>query len=177
MAELARLAGVAKGTLYLYFETREEVFLALYVDQIGRWGEVFTTRLHRGMSDETFAHAFIETARGDPNMIPLLLRLDHVIEHNVSTEKLILSKRALRSLLDDIAEPVAQALDLDAAQAFDAISSLASLMLGVCRGDQGPEIEDEELPDDVRELMDAFSTDERFITNARRILAGIRSGI
>ena len=30
MANLAKLAGVAKGTLYLYFATREEVFLALY---------------------------------------------------------------------------------------------------------------------------------------------------
>ena len=30
MAKLAKLTGVVKGTLYLYFETREEVFLVLY---------------------------------------------------------------------------------------------------------------------------------------------------
>ena len=34
----------------------------------------------------------------DPVMIPLLLRLDHVNEHNLSIDKLIESKRALRNL-------------------------------------------------------------------------------
>jgi|APFre7841882724_1041349.scaffolds.fasta_scaffold00659_2 AcrR family transcriptional regulator len=33
VAEMARHAGVAKGTVYLYFRTREEIFLALH----GRW--------------------------------------------------------------------------------------------------------------------------------------------
>jgi AcrR family transcriptional regulator len=38
VAEVARHAGVAKGTVYLYFRTREEIFLALH----GRWmGRMF----------------------------------------------------------------------------------------------------------------------------------------
>ena len=30
MAQLAKRAGLVKGTLYLYFKTREELFLTLY---------------------------------------------------------------------------------------------------------------------------------------------------
>ncbi|MEQ9689217.1 MAG: TetR/AcrR family transcriptional regulator, partial [Bauldia litoralis] len=37
MSGLAKRAGLAKGTLYLYFETREEVFLALYLDALAAW--------------------------------------------------------------------------------------------------------------------------------------------
>ncbi len=37
MAELAARAGLAKGTLYLYYRTKEEVFLAVALDQLGGW--------------------------------------------------------------------------------------------------------------------------------------------
>ncbi len=36
MASLAKLAGVVKGTLYLYFKTREEVFLTLHTRSLVR---------------------------------------------------------------------------------------------------------------------------------------------
>ena len=41
MVNLARLAGVVKGTLYLYFKTREEVLLTLYNQSLARWSHVF----------------------------------------------------------------------------------------------------------------------------------------
>jgi len=41
MAQLARRAGVVKGTLYLYFKTREELFLTLYEQSLVRWSQVF----------------------------------------------------------------------------------------------------------------------------------------
>ena len=37
MAQLAKRAGLVKGTLYLYFETREELFLTLYEQSLVRW--------------------------------------------------------------------------------------------------------------------------------------------
>jgi AcrR family transcriptional regulator len=37
MARLAASAGVAKGTLYLYFRTKEELFLELYELRLGSW--------------------------------------------------------------------------------------------------------------------------------------------
>jgi AcrR family transcriptional regulator len=49
MSHLAKKAGVAKGTLYLYFETREEIFLTLYEQSLIRWSQIFIndpTRIH-----------------------------------------------------------------------------------------------------------------------------------
>jgi TetR/AcrR family transcriptional regulator len=37
MARVATSAGVAKGTLYLYFRTKEELFLELYELRLGSW--------------------------------------------------------------------------------------------------------------------------------------------
>jgi len=45
VALLASKAGIVKGTLYLYFKTREEVFLALYDQSLNRWSEKFIQRL------------------------------------------------------------------------------------------------------------------------------------
>ena len=41
MAQLAKKTGFAKGTLYLYFQTREELFLTLYEQSLIRWSQVF----------------------------------------------------------------------------------------------------------------------------------------
>jgi AcrR family transcriptional regulator len=41
VSEMARQAGVAKGTVYLYFRTREEVFLALHGQWMGRMFDRF----------------------------------------------------------------------------------------------------------------------------------------
>lgn len=45
MATIARRAGLAKGTLYLYFRTKEELFLHLLLLRLGDWFETFGTAL------------------------------------------------------------------------------------------------------------------------------------
>ncbi|MDX2015193.1 MAG: TetR/AcrR family transcriptional regulator [Myxococcaceae bacterium] len=37
MVPLAKEAGVVRGTLYLYFPTREELLLTLYVEEVEAW--------------------------------------------------------------------------------------------------------------------------------------------
>ena len=37
MERIAERAGIAKGTLYLYFRTKEELFLRLFEQQLGTW--------------------------------------------------------------------------------------------------------------------------------------------
>ena len=59
MAHLARLAGVVKGTLYLYFKTREEVFLSLYNQSLVRWSQVFLESLRLDMSDRDYAESVV----------------------------------------------------------------------------------------------------------------------
>ena len=56
MASLAKLAGVVKGTLYLYFKTREEVFLTLYNRSLSRYSETFLGSCQHDMTDRLCPH-------------------------------------------------------------------------------------------------------------------------
>lgn len=50
MAKLAQKVGLAKGTLYLYFETKEELLLALVEELLGRWFREIRRKLEKAKS-------------------------------------------------------------------------------------------------------------------------------
>jgi hypothetical protein len=50
------------------------------------------------------------------------------------------------------------------------------LLSGASQSDQGPSLEGEVLPQDVLDFIDTLSSERIFVTNGRRILAGIRGG-
>jgi hypothetical protein len=109
-------------------------------------------------------------------ILPLLSRLDSVIEHNVSMENLIKAKRIMLRIVSELAEALAPKLKLSFAQTYDAVRSLTFLWLGTAQMGAGLKLENAMLPDDVRQFAAAFTSDQTFITNACRILRGIRGG-
>ena len=189
MSKLGNLAGVAKGTLYLYFETREDVMLALCCEKMVVWGKEMSEIVISESTDEQFAHCFNDSLAAD-GILPLLSRLDNVIEQNVSMENLIKAKRIMLRIVSELAEALAPKLKLSVAQTYDAVRSLTFLWLGTTQMGAGLKLEnavlpdalpdavlpDEVLPDDVRQFAKAFTSDQTFITNACRILRGIRGG-
>jgi AcrR family transcriptional regulator len=48
MAQVAREAGVAKGTVYLYFKTKEELFLGVLAAEFVRWFNAIDAELSTG---------------------------------------------------------------------------------------------------------------------------------
>lgn len=176
VALLASKAGVVKGTLYLYFKTREEVFLALYDQSLNRMSEAFIAQLQPSMSDRAFCELLYEVAFGDSLYVPLQARLEKVIEHNVSIDSLIDSKRNFVKQVGRIATATAAAIGLDQAQAIEFIKTLGVLIVGVAGADLAPSLEGEDVPDDIQALLDSFASRPIFVTNAHRILHGIRAG-
>jgi AcrR family transcriptional regulator len=175
MANLARLAGVVKGTLYLYFKTREEVFLSLYNQSLIRWSEVFLKSLSPDMTDRDYVAMLYETAMADGSFIPLLTRLEHVIEHNVSIESLVDSKRVFIDRVAHVARATAPILELNESQSSEVVGTMGVLLVGATRSDQGPSLLGEAIPPDVQALIDLFSSEKLFVKNACRIIAGIRA--
>ncbi len=176
MASLAKLAGVVKGTLYLYFKTREEVFLTLYNRSLSRYSETFLGSCQHDMTDHDYVRTLYTTAMDDAHFVPLLTRLEHVIEHNVSIESLIASKRHFIDRLDHLAKAAAPILNLTPEQSLEMVKTLGVLLVGAARTDQGPSLQGEDIPQDVQALMDSFSSERLFIKNACRIIEGIRAG-
>ena len=175
MVNLARLAGVVKGTLYLYFKTREEVLLTLYNQSLARWSHVFLDQLRSDMTDRDYVATLYSTAMADRSFIPLLTRLEHVIEHNVSIERLVESKRHFIERIDCLAKATVAALALNQSQSSELVKTMGVLLVGATRADQGPSLHGEAIPVDVQALIDSFSSQQLFIKNACRIISGIRT--
>lgn len=175
MAQLARKAGVVKGTLYLYFSTREELFLTLYEQSLARWSRVFMSHLSHPMTSAEYARTLYTTAVADGTFVPLLIRLEHVIEHNVAIDRLIQSKRLFMREVDAIAEPTSVCLDLDRTQSREIVRTMGVLLIGATRSDQGPSLDGEQLPADVASLVASFASEPLFVRNAVRIIEGIRA--
>ena len=174
MAQLAKKTGVAKGTLYLYFNTREELFLTLYEQSLIRWSQVFIANLSASMTRKAYAQALYLTAIADGTFLPLLIRLEHLIEHNVAIPRLIESKRAFIRQVKIIADPTSTSLTLSAAQAIEVVKTMGVLLIGTAQADQGPSLDDEVLPEDIQSLIASFSSEPLFVKNAVRIIEGIR---
>ena len=111
----------------------------------------------------------------DGSFIPLLTRLEHVIEHNVAIDSLIQSKRIFIAQVDRIAELSSSILGLTKVQTSELIRTLGVLLVGASSTDQGPSLEGEDIPSDIQELIDSFSSKSIFTKNGCRIIAGIRS--
>ncbi len=175
MAQLAKKAGLVKGTLYLYFTTREELFLTLYEQSLIRWCHVFICSLSEPMTSRAYAERLYSTALMDGAFLPLLIRLEHVIEHNVSMSRLIQSKRVFIRQVEAFAEATSTVLQLSEAQAREVVKTMGVLLIGATRSDQGPSLDNEALPQDVQALIASFASEPLFIKNAVRIIEGIRA--
>ena len=175
MAPLARRADVAKGTLYLYFATREEVLLALFTRYVDQWIEALRPELRAGMTDGDYAEHFFATAYGVENLMCLIARLEQTIEHNVAIDRFIETKRTFQQQIELIAVPMSTALAIDVETSFALLQSLVVLLVGTAVTDQGPNVAEEALPEDVRNLVNQFSARPLFVNTARHIIAGVRA--
>lgn len=86
MERIAADASVAKGTLYLYFKSKEEVFLALCERELTRWFDTLDNALqtqHAEMSVNGLVELFAASLAGRPHLLRLLAILHTGLEYNV----------------------------------------------------------------------------------------------
>ena len=102
MADIARQAGVAKGTLYLYFHSKEEMFLALCEEELADWFAALDTALEQRRADMSIAglvQLFAESIATRPYLLRLLAILHTVLEQNVDHDTALRFKTFLRERL------------------------------------------------------------------------------
>lgn len=175
MGLLAKRAGVAKGTLYLYFGTKEEVLLSLYSLEFEQFCDALTAGISDSSTDAEFASHLYETSISDPLFLALHARLGTVIEQNISVEALITSKRAMAHHFQSMTNHLSGPLNLEYEQTLAALSGISALLTGSYDGSSGSILENETLPEDVANFMGHFDMKTRFEKNAGYILQGIRA--
>lgn len=94
--EIAQKAGLAKGTVYLYFGTKEALFLELVADQLETWvGEAEHALVQVKGSPSAAASLVASTLSRQPALIRLLALLHAVLERNTEAVPLREFKRRL----------------------------------------------------------------------------------
>jgi AcrR family transcriptional regulator len=87
VAQLARKAGLAKGTVYLYFRSREEMLLAVHEKQIHEVFDVIERALAAPrVSAENVVRAGLRYLKAHPEFYPLASNCRNMLDTNVGTE-------------------------------------------------------------------------------------------
>lgn len=101
IASLARHTGLVRGTIYLYFATREEILLTLFERRVTAWTVELMRRLDRirgkadaGKVSRTISHSLVEKRR----LLELSSLFQNVIEPGVEPEHALAVKRNLIAL-------------------------------------------------------------------------------
>lgn len=98
MAEVAERAGLAKGTVYIYFATKEALLLDLLHEELALWFDALDARLDQGgtWTPKRVAQLLSETLDERPMLTHLLALMSSILEHNVPEEAVIAFKTFLR---------------------------------------------------------------------------------
>lgn len=140
-ARIADAAGLAKGTVYLYFRTKEEIFAALL---LAGWSAVMadvgvTLRTSADTRDEKVA-AFLAAYASHLEAHPELLRLDAlgygVLEQNMEAGSLRAFKLTLIDRLTEAGALADTALDLPKGRGFRLLMRTYAMTRGLWQSTQ-----------------------------------------
>jgi AcrR family transcriptional regulator len=96
MSSVARGAGVAKGTLYLYWATKEELFLEALQDEYARFLAELAAAVRAGPAEVPAVAARVAAeVVAHPRLAALVGILHAVLERNASVDAIVAFKRAL----------------------------------------------------------------------------------
>ncbi len=114
VASVAERAGIAKGTVYIYFRTKEEIFLALHERAYADWFEAMT----RGLAPEEGRRSipkvvslFTETLKGRSDFMRMIAILHTTLEENIPLEAALGFRRKLRDGAVRVGELLERNLD------------------------------------------------------------------
>ena len=164
MNSLAKTTGLAKGTLYLYFSSREELVLALYIHLNDDWVDRFllAEKAHLPPDYAALCTRFYQSFAADALLVDLTGRAASGIEPYVATPAKVTAKRAYARAARRISGMFYQNFDCDPAQA----QRLAWAFLAALSGAQQRAIEMQDnsvLPEDLRKLGQIMSCKDVFL--------------
>ncbi|MBV1856958.1 MAG: TetR family transcriptional regulator [Nannocystaceae bacterium] len=98
MAQVAASSGLAKGTLYLYFRSKEELFLALLEEELVVWFGALRERLGTlpSVNPDILGREFASSLETRHTLSALLVILHTILEQNVDTSAALAFKLRLR---------------------------------------------------------------------------------
>ncbi|MFG1501010.1 TetR family transcriptional regulator [Halobacteriovorax sp. XZX-3] len=84
--QIVAKAQVAKGTYYLYYKTKEEVYLDILYDFYQKWFEHINNELINTSSIDSFLKELVKSFTKDTKFLELLSRASLILEKNITKE-------------------------------------------------------------------------------------------
>lgn len=176
MNDLARKVGLAKGTLYLYFTTKEQLFLAMLEDRLnGFWHRVEKALAEIRLNDRrAAAEAFARSLYQDPDVLPLLLLLEPVLEHNIDLQSVLEFRRRLVRSMTRVAARIETCIPELSGRGLQTLLRMRAYMAGVQQAVSSPDsVATASLADDELRLLRMDM--EREMTEGLALLLGVSS--
>ncbi len=94
--EISRSTSFSRPTIYNYFETKEEIFLALFQQEYDRWNEDLTAILegHAGLTKKALSEKIAASLAGREQLLKLLSMNNYDMEANSRQELLTAFKQS-----------------------------------------------------------------------------------
>ena len=114
MDRIAERAGVAKGTLYLYFRTKEALFLSLHEGRLNAWYSELQTLADRGantVDPAAAARVIASTLAARPILVHLHGLLHSTLGHNIDFETTVAFRRRQHGRISALASSLARRVE------------------------------------------------------------------
>ena len=134
MAEVAAIASVSKGTTYLYFPSKEGLFLKLLTVSLVEWAEAARSEIEssRSRSTRSVARALAATLTRRPRLLRLLALLHPVLEAKADVGSIVAFRRGLLRHLQPLATLLEERLaDLRPGEGVRLLLRLRALAVGL----------------------------------------------
>ena len=154
MQAIARVAGLAKGTSYLYFDSRQALILAVYDRLFDRWIDDFAATRPRCDDLEQLYRDFAGCYESDPLFVQLAGFSTALLFPQPDVAELITAKRAMARRVKRLAGIVCARLTIDAAAGQRLVWRLLTVAGGTAQMTAQPAFSARELPADVRAFVD-----------------------
>lgn len=144
VADIASAAGLAKGTVYRYFHSKEEIFIALLQDDFQALFGALDAHIATLPGDniaaaKTFARLYCGQIQRRPTLLPLAAMLNAVLEQNLPAPVLRQFKQLLATALDQLGQALANRVTaISATDASRLLLHTYGLTLGLWQALQYP---------------------------------------
>ncbi len=115
MAKIAEKAGLAKGTLFTYFQSKEDIFISLTEQKMDEWVSDLEKKVESppcnfgSMDPETFTELMLSSVDGKI-IVKLLSILDDTLEQNLDFKRILQFKTFSKQRLIRVGEIIEAAL-------------------------------------------------------------------
>jgi AcrR family transcriptional regulator len=137
MADIATATDMAKGTVFLYFKTKEELFFCITVEEFEKWldamDELFSgfARKKTKLNKEQFLQTLGSLLQQHTLLLRLITILNNVLEHNIDYQEALRFKQIMGKRLPQTGAFMEQCLpELQPKQGFKFILWMYAFVIG-----------------------------------------------